>query len=242
MGVAVSCEIYAQKRVLDISRTRIEYSVSYAYDTIDAVVRSQHLDQDIGFEVPNEVLFISPISFNHTAFSEKAIFSGCSFLRSINFFHCEFKKYASFYEDNFGDTTYFVGSSFKKNVSYSDCKFGKVVLFSLASFDDSVDFSNASFGRLTDFGFARFGRSCDFNSVTLDKSTDFSYALFGKIAHFSYLTLTDSSRVIFRNTLLPDTIDLSFNTKLNTEIDLTIADFTDSSHLILAGTPILSPI
>ena len=128
----------------------------------------------------------------------------------------------------------------KQNASFQDVKFickadfvdaffEKWVLFSKAKFNSNADFNLAQFHNTVDFDNAKFEHIVDFNGVTFDSTVNFFFTHFGTSANFSNLKLSEKANFNFNSSILPDTLDFSSNLKISSEIDLTTANFTDSS-------------
>jgi Pentapeptide repeats (9 copies) len=135
----------------------------------------------------------------------------------------------------------FKSASFQQMVFLDSVEFDKVTSFSNATFNDGAEAVNATFNDYSDFTLttfmkdvdftgARFKQQSDFSGSNFLSSGDFSNVIFSRKTNFNNLQLSPNTQLIFAGTSLPDTIDFSFNTlKLKNEIDLTVANFTDSS-------------
>lgn len=130
-----------------------------------------------------------------------------------------FYDMAFFDECNFNVGVFIAGNTFKNRASFEH-----------TAFHDTCNFSESIVSSTLSFKSTFFNKTANFSGTTIEGKLDFSNARFCNKAIFRSLTLKDTSNLIFKNAVLPDTIDFSYNTDLATEIDLTIANFTDLEH------------
>lgn len=171
--------------------------------------------------------FNRPISFN-SYFKETIFFDNATFLGNFNtigremqgdaiFTKCTFKGNTKF--GNFLGIADFSSAHFQYQADFYNSQFNDTAVFKETKFDFGVDFSNAEFSSSVDFSGASFNDKIDFGESRI----------VGK-ANFQQLNISDSTRFIFDNTVLADTLLFSYNERIPTTIDLTSANFTDSSR------------
>jgi hypothetical protein len=144
------------------------------------------------------------------------------------------KKPASFKSATFLQKVYFDSVAFDKTTNFFDATFNDDIEVLNAVFRDYSDFTSVTFSKNADFTGAKFDHQVDFSGCNFGSSVDFSDVIFKNKMSFKNLVLSSETQILFSNTILPDTLDFSFNNSstLNNEIDLTTANFIDSGQNI----------
>jgi len=147
------------------------------------------------------------------------------------FISIEVKQPASFKSATFQQMVFFDSVQFDKMTSFSSANFNEGAEAINSIFNDYNDFTSATFSKGVDFTGSKFKHQTDFSGSNFLSTVDFSDVEFDRKISFTNLQFYPGTQLIFEGTSLPDTIDFSFNTqKINNEIDLTVAKFTDGGQ------------
>ncbi len=139
---------------------------------------------------------------------------------------------ASFNSTSFLQMVFLDSIEFNKMTSFSGATFTDGTEALDVTFNDYCDFTSAIFTKGVDFTRTKFKYYTDFSGCTFLSTVDFSQAEFSKPINFTSLQVSPATQIIFSGTILPDTLNFSFNTqKLISAIDLTAARFVDSGEL-----------
>jgi Pentapeptide repeats (9 copies) len=153
----------------------------------------------------------------------------------LNYFTSTFiKKPASFKSATFVQMVYFDSVAFNNTTNFFNATFNEDIELINALFRDYSDFTGVIFLKTADFTGAKFDQQVDFSGSNFGSSVDFSDVIFKNKISFKNLVLSPETQILFSNTVLPDTLDFSYNnsSSLDNEIDLTTANFTDSGQNI----------
>jgi len=205
----------AQKREIDLGKLDTKNAIQFHKDSIHRII--SHPD----------VVFERACVFKHCVFLDTANFSKLVFSNEVNFDSSTFLSNASFEESDFSY------ASFKR------CTFKKLNFE--AEFHGRFELDNTTCNEMTSFSSAIFFNDAIIRNVKFNKSVDFSESEFHKMvlfsgtrffgkADFSEMVLGDTTQFYFVQALFPDTLDFSGVQEISNEIDLTKANFTDSSR------------
>jgi uncharacterized protein YjbI with pentapeptide repeats len=249
----VTLKTKAQRsKILYLPDSVINTSLHYNGDTIIEVKFGRSFEQTIFLDYLdfNACIFLDYLDFSNAQFSKNVDFSFAKFMKNADFRMAQFSERAIFLDAQFSKRADFFWTQFSRNADFSGAKFLKFYLEG-AQFLDSADFSSAEFqdnlfiatqfSEYADFRSAyflddanftgtQFVKDADFTNTKFVKAADFQGVQFSTRSIFRNLKLSDSSFLIFSNAILADTLDFSFNNRIRNEIDLTDANFTDSTR------------
>jgi uncharacterized protein YjbI with pentapeptide repeats len=190
--------------------------------------------------------FNAPAYFNDVEFRGHGwfYFSAAYFNMAAHFANATFSDIADFLETNFHSTVSFNSSTFDTTAGFSYADFHNTADFSGVTFSGQADFTAARFYGLADFSRGRFIKTASFfktkfdgkvifSEASFDSTADFANAILGNYGDFSRLKLSETTNLNFSRTVLPDTLDFSFNQKIPNEIDLTAADFSKTNRTVI---------
>lgn len=173
--------------------------------------------------------FLSVAKFDSSIFLD-ANFSNANFSCYAYFLNVKYKGNGNFQHTNFDSVCFLSGGSFDSIANFLATNFNNHAYFRNITFKWNANFNWSIFSDYTDFSIANFLKETNFNEAHFLKFISFESATFRKKCYFSKLTFSDSTQLIFKNTIFPDTIDFSNNDKIYNEIDFTKANFKDSSR------------
>ena len=173
--------------------------------------------KDINYRLISlDTTFYKDMYFSNIDF-EKGVEIKSDFTETLYLIYSRFEEFSIFeinaskdiflYHNQFKSGADFSESNFNGAANFSDCIFYNTY-FKNITFKDDVDFDKALFRGIIDYSDCEFSSRADFHEININDSTYFN----------------------FENTILPDTLDFSFNGKVANEIDLSKANFTDSLH------------
>jgi hypothetical protein len=110
--------------------------------------------------------------------------------------------------------------------------FDKDVQFNLSEFKKAAEFQQMILNGDITFWITTFKGFVTFYSAQINRRVRFSNCKFYRPLSFSSVKLSDSAKLIFDGSLLPDTIDFSHISNLHTEVDLLSCDLSDSTRMI----------
>jgi hypothetical protein len=213
--------------VLDLSDSSQTSPIDYSNSTIVKINRN-----DAGNHFKNEVNFsgakFKDDDFSFDKFDKNTDFSSSEFYTKADFSFTQFNSKSNFSSGTYNSTVQFDNAVFKKRLDFFSTRFKSDVNFKQTKFFDTVSFLEVEFHDTCNFYNAHFYKRVDFSHINLSGKINFQQATFGNYANFSQITFSDSGYLVFQKAQLPDTLDFSGNPRINNEIDLTAADFTDT--------------
>ena len=111
----------------------------------------------------------------------------------------------------------------------SNSIFSSPALFYYNIFDGPANFSNDSFASLN-LTSCIFYHGFTFTDNYINSDLLLTSAVFKKNIVFNNVVFGNNAKVDFRNALLPDTLDFSSNARVNNQVDLLVADFSDTAR------------
>jgi hypothetical protein len=178
----------------------------------------------------NHSVFRAVTSFNYDNFRDQASFNNDSFYDWTDFSNSRFDGSSFFNSLWVSRQAYFKADTFRKQTIFTYAEFGSWADFSNAYLKDNGFFDSAHFSQEAFFNGARFDSTCSFSNTRFDNTVSFYKTRFGPVANFDEIRVGDSTNILFYNTVLPDTLNFSYIPKIKNQIDLTVANFTDSLH------------
>ncbi|MFY8000764.1 MAG: pentapeptide repeat-containing protein [Candidatus Kapaibacteriota bacterium] len=162
-------------------------------------------------------------------FIPESNFDGTIFASQANFNRSCFNLTASFDSTHFSSTSNFIAARFYSMADFIDARFDSIADFHSAHFYSTVDFIDTHFYSTVDFHFAHFDSLTDFSYAHFKSTADFQQASFGNNCNFDF-------------TILPDTLDFRYITRVKEEIDFTSSTLDSNKKIkcviFLYGTDI----
>lgn len=137
---------------------------------------------------------------------------------------------AKFNNTTFNGTQDFFEAEFKREADFGGSVFNGETYFSSTKFDKLAYFYKTTFKKDVLFGSTIFSGPAYFNSAHFEKNVRFSEARFAGLVNFSNIALSDSGRMGFYKTVLPDTIIFTGVKDVKNDIDFSGANFTDPAR------------
>jgi len=213
--------------ILNLSDSLQTTAISYSGKSIGTINKNDagnDFSQEVDF---SDAQFKTNADFEYNTFKKSAHFSGTDFFDGADFSLAEFGDDASFSSATFDATSNFDNTVFKKDAVFLSSKFLKHTFFRKTHFHGTVSFLQSEFHDTANFTGTTFPKHVDFSHLNLKGRINFEQSVFCKYADFSQEDFSDSGYFLFKKAVLPDTLNFSENSKINNEIDLTVADLTD---------------
>lgn len=152
------------------------------------------------------------------------------FIGNADFHDITFKKEVSMIGGTFEDVAYFAKGTFYELANFNNNTFKGIANFSNVSFNKAALFGFGIFYNDARFVEDTFKGHIDFHLTHFHQFVNFNRSVFLKKATFDNIIIGDSAKLIFQETVLPDTISFYNNPIIGNEIDLSVANFKDISH------------
>ena len=230
-----------QQYNIKLTDTSIKKGIDYFDDTIKNFYTREFTDfHDSVFFI--HATFLNDADFSFAKFQKPADFSDATFTKDADFYNSEFFKDVKFDANQFFETANFISSKFKDYASFFYVVFFKKIEFEEASFLQDAYFNNTEFLDDVDFSKATFSKDASFAQTKFSKDIDFYGTTFNTKLFLNNLSISDTTEFNFQNSRLPDTLDFSYNFKINKEIDFTTAALNDSSRYGDYNTKTIKPV
>lgn len=128
--------------------------------------------------------FRDRVSFNHSVFQGKALFSGAKFGSISSFMNAVFQQEVYFYDAHFQEQVFFMKTRFQKIAYFRNATFGVEGHFDQCEFQEDVTFENAKF---------------------LDKEASFNHVVFD--GDLNFLDTQFQGYLAFRKTIVQGEVD-----------------------------------
>jgi hypothetical protein len=223
----LSSSINAQEQKNIILGNVVDTAVKFEFDTIRVLeISPAELSGRIFKEIFSfyNVVVEPTLDLSFSRFYKGLNLESTDFCKKVSFYFSEFREPVVLLENKFNDTTILSALTFDKDLHLSNCKFCKPVGFEYADFKGIADFTRNQFKDSVNFVRAKVEHNLYFNDTK-----------FSNYINLSNLRFRNNSNIYFANTVLPDTIDFSFNDSLLQSVDFTIANFAtkkNTKHLI----------
>jgi len=176
----------------------------------------------------NYYYFSKSASFDKDTFSNSASFVALHFFVDVLFDATVFKQNTNFDCIRFSRDAIFYPSFFLKQVYFFQVQVFGDARFNASIFSGDVRFIQNSFSKTINFTSSSFLKSLLFESDTFSHAIIFNSTKFLCRVLFNNIILKDSSKFIFENSTLPDTLSFFNIQSVKNDIDLTTANFSDT--------------
>ena len=122
---------------------------------------------ELPFIVMGWVVFLKPVDFSGSTFTDYAIFRGSQFYGSANFSNITVLGAAQFSNCVFNDESDFRGGMIYNPAEFAECRFAGDSDFNGITFSGSANFSGCTFNQLSDFNNAKFSAEANFSNCSL---------------------------------------------------------------------------